>query len=320
MPDRRHHPQVKRAVEWARAAGIANPWARINYGKRGYEKFMDAAFEEHFARVAVDGIYWDHHGSFYTERWDVPYPSRDEDCHAYYGRCKSGSQWFWYVHAWIIGDGTFSSDALREHGWAEDEAQALVNGTAAIKQFAAGRRVIAQLRHGFASDELKQINKDKRTAQWRPTDTNSNLVEYLYSRAHHDGEIYLYRFQIAKRTAKRVYYLRKEELIDEHGGLYETGIEDTTYNGVVGFVDRQQLEAEGFVWSNSDGHLYASLSRLLAAVNRYIDPGDPVEKPDLKKLKAEMVAAHPDKGRSSAAFIAARAAYEEALETRRRDR
>jgi hypothetical protein len=35
-------------------------------------------------------------------------------------------------------------------------------------------------------------------------------------------------------------------------------------------------------------------------------------KPSLKRLKEKMVAAHPDRGGSAAAFIAARAAYEEA--------
>ena len=38
------------------------------------------------------------------------------------------------------------------------------------------------------------------------------------------------------------------------------------------------------------------------------EPEEPAP-PDLRELKAAMAAAHPDKGGSSAAFIAARAAY-----------
>lgn len=75
---RRRHPQVIRAQELARAAGL-NPYATFevknSWGstsrKPTYSRFMDAAFEEHFAREAVDNIYWDHGGSFYTERWDI---------------------------------------------------------------------------------------------------------------------------------------------------------------------------------------------------------------------------------------------------------
>jgi hypothetical protein len=93
MSNRRRHPQVIRAKELAREAGL-DPYARIEHPRDSwrsrpvYSDFMDAAFDEHFAREAIDNIYWDHGGSFYTERWDIP--RRDDDCRFYYGRCKSG--------------------------------------------------------------------------------------------------------------------------------------------------------------------------------------------------------------------------------------
>jgi hypothetical protein len=74
-------------------------------------------------------------------------------------------------------------------------------------------------------------------------------------------------------------------------------------------VDCQKLEADGSVynrgvhWCSSDFHLYASFEGLMG--DRYRAP----EKPDLAQLKAEMAAAHPDRGGSNAAFIKARARY-----------
>ena len=66
---RRHHPQVIRAKEMARAAGL-DPECRDSR-----RSFVDAAFDEHFEREAVDNIYWD----FYTaDRWETPH--RDGEC------------------------------------------------------------------------------------------------------------------------------------------------------------------------------------------------------------------------------------------------
>ena len=47
-------------------------------------------------------------------------------------------------------------------------------------------------------------------------------IEYLYARAYGGRESSLIRFRITKRTAKRVYYLRKEEIVDARGELIET--------------------------------------------------------------------------------------------------
>ena len=291
MSNRQRHPQVIRAKELARAAGL-NPYARVEvntpngyqHQEPTYSRFMDAAFDEHFAREAVDNIYWDRGGSFYTDRWDIP--RRAEDCRLWYGRCKSGRRWFWQV-----------GDYNREvHGWADTEEQALIAGTAAIKRFAAGRRAIVHYHHGSASYALKKINAAKRTKRWTnaPADgSDTHATEYLYDQ-------YSKEFRITKKTAKRIYYVKNED----------------TYNGTqIGFAPRHKVADD---WPGSSSHdLYKLDYR-----NRpdfFLKPqppgyrsGEPPPEIDLRKLKAEMAAAHPDKGSSSAAFITARKAYETA--------
>jgi hypothetical protein len=308
--DYRHHPQVIRAKEMARAAGL-DPYARIEqrdgwHSKPMYSRFMDATFDEHFEREAVDNIYWDRGGSGYTDAWDIP--RRDGECRFAYGRCRSGRRWFWRVHSYT------GEDNLDEYGWADTEEQARLDGTAAIKRFAAGRRGIVYDKHGFASYKLKKINTEKRKARPASDAKDSKVVEYLYgySSGGEDFPGSPVRFRITKKTAKRIYYLQEEELIDKHGDPvgYRHIRSTSSYDDDIGFVDRQKLEATGEVynrgrhWCYADFHLYASLEGLLG---RFGSEQQPVD--DLHKLKAEMAAAHPDRGGSSAAFIAARQAY-----------
>jgi hypothetical protein len=282
IPSRRHHPQVIRAKEMARAAGL-DPECRDSR-----RSFMAAAFDEHFEREAVDNIYWD----FYTaDRWETPH--RDGECSFSYGRCKSGQRWFWHVHGWAWGHQKTGEDYLEEYGWADTEDQALLDGTAAIKRLAAGRRVIARYFHQIASGKLKEFNTEKRKARPPSDATDSKCIEYLYG--------WHCRYQIIKRTARRIYYLKQGERIDKHGeptGEFEYPHWERDYSRI-GFVDRQKLEAAGEVH-----YLYPSLQASLAKYYREDQP--PL---DLRKLKAEMAAAHPDRGGSSAAFIAARQAY-----------
>ena len=231
---------------------------------------MDAAFEEHFEREAIDNIYWDKGGS---DRWQIP--RRDGEYTFRYGRCKSGRQWFWCVSAW-------GGETLGEHGWADTEERALLDGTAAIKRIATGRRVIAYYSHGYASFKLKKINAEKRKARPPSDATDSKLIEYLYGHTYggEDSNGHPVRFKIVKKTAKRIYYLRKEEEIDEHGHPVEHEFIRSTSDSDndIGFVDRQKLEADGEVynhgrhWSYEDYHLYASLEGLLG--RRYRDKPD----------------------------------------------
>jgi hypothetical protein len=294
MNRRRHHPQVIRAKEMAREAGL-NPYASIAHFESWrsvsvYSCFMDAAFDEHFERTAVDNIYWDEGGSFYTDQWDIPW--RDGECAFSYGRCRSGQRWFWTVHGWAWGHHQTGEGYLEDSGFAATEEGALFDGTAAIKGLSAGRRVIVHYSHQSASHKLKKINAEKRRARPPSDAKGSRAIEYLYS--------WRERYRIIKRTKQRVYYLKDGEDIDEHGdpivNPYHMRSDDE-----VGFITLTKLKngsASGYRW------LYPSLEEMLAEHRR-----DEPEKPDLAALKAAMADAHPDRGGSSAEFIAARQAY-----------
>jgi len=122
-------------------------------------------------------------------------------------------------------------------------------------------------------------------------DGGSCPCERLTGRAKWDYHVE--RLRITKKTAKRIYYLRFE----------------STLCTKTGFVDRQQLEAEGQVrrrsarWWEGDATVYAER------------PDPPVwfylgeQQPDLSTLRAEMATAHPDRGGTSEAFIEARRRY-----------
>jgi hypothetical protein len=235
---------------------------------------------------------------------------------AFFGRCRSGSRWFWMAH-------TFG----REHeafGWEDTEELATAAAMAAVRGFRDGLPILAFFRQDTASYKLKELNKAKR-AERPPSDAkDSKVVEYLYGYSHLSDDVSLYRFRITKKTAKRVYYIRGGEWIDEHGepqdlrGIRRTSDDDD----VIGYVNRQKLEADGEVtnrgvhWCYEDSLLYASLQLLLQQHQRFRSEANLHEaQSDLRTLKAAMAAAHPDRGGSNAAFIAARVAY---IEARRR--
>jgi hypothetical protein len=182
-----------------------------------------------------------------------------------------------------------------EHGWADTEEQALIDGTAAIKRLAAGRRVIAFHGHSYASHKLKEINAAKRVKQWTdaPVDgSNTHATEYLYDPWGNE-------FRITKKTAKRIFYV-KEVYRDEPQ---------------VGFIPRHRIADD---WPGQSWRELRDLQDKLGWRNapkfflKPRPPGfekEPLPEIDLRELKAAMAAAHPDKGGSSAAFIAARKAY-----------
>ena len=203
----------------ARAAGL-NPHERIErngWRQQTFSEFMDAAFDEHFERVAVDNIYWDQGGSFYTDRWDTTH--REGECTFGYGRCRSGRRWFWCVYGWARGHHRTGEGHLEAHGFADSEEQALCDGTAAIKRLAAGRRVIAHHSHQTASRKLKEINAEKWKARPPSNAKDSKVVEYLYgySMGGEESSGHPVRYRVTKKTAKRIYYLRAEEWLDHHG-------------------------------------------------------------------------------------------------------
>jgi hypothetical protein len=124
-------------------------------------------------------------------------------------------------------------------------------------------------------------------------------VEYLYgidSTVSDDARYYqaprVVQFRITKKTAKRIYYVASAEWEPRPR---------------VGFVDRQRIEADGEIylrnrhWSAPDFHLHLSPPE-----------SEHSTKPDLATLRAEMAAAHPDRGGTDDEFIAARERYERA--------
>ncbi|MGS2592051.1 hypothetical protein [Streptomyces hebeiensis] len=114
-------------------------------------------------------------------------------------------------------------------------------------------------------------------------------VEYLYELwdANWDdgplGNYQILAHPITKKTPKRIYF--------------------TYLNGRTGFVDRQKIEA--------DGEIYHGYTMCLLHLARPEIPQRP-QRPTLAALKAEMAAAHPDRGGSDEAFIAARQRYQRA--------
>jgi hypothetical protein len=179
----------------------------------------------------------------------------------------------------------------------------------AVRTIAGGQPAAAYVRHGWSSEKLKEINKTKRAARPSPDTSNTCAVEYLYGywRGSEDGPGHPVRFRIIKKTAKRIFYARYEEVLDAQGEPVK-GIVDN--DDGVGIVDRQKLEAEGIATNRSAGwwspeyHLHASFEGMMHSLF-----SDREAIPDLHRLKAEMAAAHPDRGGNSTEFIAARARY-----------
>lgn len=114
-------------------------------------------------------------------------------------------------------------------------------------------------------------------------------VEFLYElwdANWDDGPLGNYKIlahPITKKTAKRIYF--------------------TYRNGRPGFVDRQRIEA--------DGEIYHGYTRHRLHLAEPEIPGRP-KPPSLMELKQAMADAHPDRGGTDEAFIAARRRYETA--------
>lgn len=121
--------------------------------------------------------------------------------------------------------------------------------------------------------------------------TSPAPVEFLYElwdANWDDGPLGNYKIlhhPITKKTAKRIYF--------------------TYLNGQTGFVDRQKIEADGEIY-----HGY-TLRRLHLTPPEI--PSGPKPR-SLAELRKAMADAHPDRGGSNEAFIAARQRYEQAVE------
>ncbi|WP_432140154.1 hypothetical protein [Streptomyces sp. bgisy154] len=126
------------------------------------------------------------------------------------------------------------------------------------------------------------------------TDTTNSepvICEFLYELwdANWDdgplGNYQIIAHPITKKTARRIYFTYS------HAGHKP------------GFVDRQRIEA--------DGEIYHGYTRRRLHLTPPEIPHRPA-KPSLPELRKAMADAHPDRGGTDEAFIAARARYERA--------
>jgi hypothetical protein len=189
--------------------------------------------------------------------------------------------------------------------------------------------------HTQAQSELQRINRAKlkeRLAARPSASKDGAVVEYLYAaewsdRWDHDGshwgmprEWHVWRFRITKKTKKRIYYMRKGEGIDGAPVPYCSRTDEET----IGYIDREAFEmadTTGPEWRHTeageiftrnyysdDYHLYAAPPPKPPARAAF----GAIDADTLKKLKAEMAAAHPDKGGTNEAFREARQRYVDA--------
>jgi hypothetical protein len=175
-----------------------------------------------------------------------------------------------------------------------------------VRKFAKGRSIYVIFHAGMAGGRLKQLNTAKRAARPPSDATDSKVIEYLYD---YRG----YEYRVTKKTAKRVFFMK-----NRNAGCSDIGFTHSGEDNDPGFIDRRLVFDE---WPATQNDLY-DFSIKIDGRSKYYwrclwtspPPAwrDEVKLPDLKALKAAMAAAHPDKGGSNEAFIAARQAYENA--------
>ncbi|MCU1617324.1 MAG: hypothetical protein JWO98_4864, partial [Frankiales bacterium] len=197
------------------------------------------------------------------------------------------------------------------HGWAPNRDKAAQRANAAAVKLAAGQYATIRIRDYVAETKLAAVTAapqaDAKTkAKTRTTaDDDGPALGFLYAieSGYYDYSVRewihakVVRLPVTKRTARRIFYSRSSEPAE-----YETG-----------YVDRQQFEAQGWVWSSRYSKIYAELPELVEPPITIRPPRPaPSYIPDLKQLKAEMAAAHPDRGGTNEAFIAAHEKYQRA--------
>jgi hypothetical protein len=220
----------------------------------------------------------------------------------FFGRCRSGKRWFWRTGYLPFGE---QQPKQKRFGWADSEELATAAAMAAVRELRDPRLpVVAHFDQGMARRTLRELNAEKRRQRPPPDTSDTRVTEYLYNRGGRP-------FRILKKTKQRIYYNRSP--FQEN----DPAIRD--YYGI-GYVNRRELERDGEIWSHKSGGWWEEDARLyLKPPQMHVAPRAPkAPAPDLQKLKAEMAAAHPDRGGSSAAFIAARARYVEARRALRR--
>jgi hypothetical protein len=182
--------------------------------------------------------------------------------HFNYGCCRSGRRFFWWAGSFINGS--------ELHGRADTEDAAARQVWNALRQLADGRAAEASCYHGRARSRLKDLNAAK-----RPHPSKLKPLGYLYAVTGYTSDqtneyVRIHRrFKIIKRTAKRVYYIVRSEWIDEHGEPEPGQRRLPSDEEEIGFVSREQLEANGCAcnkgrhWSAADRYLFPSLAAAL---------------------------------------------------------
>jgi hypothetical protein len=179
---------------------------------------------------------------------------------------------------------------------------------AAIERLANGAFALAVLSHGTAYNRLKEVNKAKREARPPPDSSNSKVVEYIYG---YYGDV----LRVTKKTSARIFYVNDDD-------------DSFRYGNRSGYVDRRLVlskwpETKRELW-NDDRVFMVGRSRQGRPPRKYgyrscfwtvpmpdcLKHRDGEDAPvDIKKLKAEMAAAHPDRGGNSKDFIEKRQRY-----------
>jgi len=279
-------------------------------------------------------------------------PRHREDHVTYiiHGRCKSGSRWFWIAAELGRDEGHKCDDPVciyggpREYSWRDTEDLALKAMAEAVERLGGEDRRgcykgNAPGRASEAAGALKPLNAAKRAVRPPSKDKNTGIVEYLYA-AHSQAWVdditgkrdeQVIPYQITKKTAKRIYYIRRP------------GTPEWNDPPVIAFISRQEFEGDSRVpwrqtgslrtrFGNDHGdvpgeirtnhyhdheyHLFATRQAVedyLFCWEREQERKRQEREPELKQLRREMAACHPDRGGTNEEFMEARKRYERAL-------
>ena len=141
-----------------------------------------------------------------------------------YARCSARNRWYWAV--WDSLDAWFESAEPMFEGWASSAAQA--------EKQALDAQPDATKSPAWQARSLLEHRAKAKRRQRRTQETGASKVEYVYG--------YKRKWQIAKRTAKRIYVYA-----DPHPDEYTK----------TAALDRAALEGGESVWSK---RLYAFVS------------------------------------------------------------
>lgn len=252
-----------------------------------------------YADYRMTGICWHD-----KTRWDCAH-SLDGHVGIRWGRCRTGRRWFWTAAEVLAAATEREMDDAALHGTAGTEEEAVSAARDAAARIAAGRPAVAWMIHGDASRLLRKLNAERQAARPPSGGTAAGAVEYVYGTHHRVPDDWtmpevreVIAYRVTRKTAARIYYIRDE------------------MHGQAGYVDRGALERERRAqrrsarWYEDDSTVYATREAAEAALG--LDRAPAARTPDLRQLRLDMAAAHPDRGGTAEAFLAARKRYERA--------